>query len=107
MTATAIDNHSTASNDLAQARLLGSTSVSCVKLDLADPEAVSDLVKAHDCAISLLPASLHIKVAESCIANQTHLVTASYESADMEQLREKAQDAGVVSNIKIRCSRHA
>ena len=54
-----------------------------------------DLLRSSDAALSLLPASMHVPVAEECLALRTPLVTASYVSAEMEALHERAVRAGV------------
>jgi len=38
---------------------------------------------------SLLPAPFHPIVAKQCIANKTHMVTASYISPEMKQLQDR------------------
>jgi alpha-aminoadipic semialdehyde synthase len=38
---------------------------------------------------SLLPAAFHVDVAEVCIANRKHLVTASYISEGMRGLHDR------------------
>jgi saccharopine dehydrogenase-like NADP-dependent oxidoreductase len=49
-----------------------------------------------DIVISMLPASLHITVAKDCISLAKNLVTASYVSAEIADLDEKAKQAGVL-----------
>ena len=46
--------------------------------------------------VSLLPPPFHPGVAERCIAQGTHLVTASYVSDEMRALDGRAREAGVV-----------
>lgn len=54
------------------------------------------LVQDADIVISMLPASMHTKVAEDCIRFQKNMVTASYISPEMKALDQKAKDAGVI-----------
>ena len=67
----------------------------------ASPASASDwadicsLIDAADGALSLLPAPMHVSVAEECIARNTKLVTASYVSPEMQALSARAAEAGV------------
>lgn len=45
---------------------------------------------------SLLPAPMHVAVANHCIQHGKHLVTASYISPEMKALHERAQESNVV-----------
>jgi alpha-aminoadipic semialdehyde synthase len=58
-------------------------------LDITNKQTVGDLVKAHDVVISLVPATFHPSVAESCIENKKNMVTASYISPAMLKLHER------------------
>ncbi|KAI9193475.1 Saccharopine dehydrogenase-domain-containing protein [Polychytrium aggregatum] len=64
-------------------------------VDVKNQAQLQDLVSKHDIVVSLIPATMHIPVAESCIAQKKHMVTASYISPDMEKLHERAKAAGV------------
>ena len=59
-----------------------------VALDLNDARELASLVKGKDVVISLLPAPMHPAIAEECIRQKTHLVTASYESPAMRDMNE-------------------
>ncbi|EEB10070.1 aminoadipic semialdehyde synthase, putative [Pediculus humanus corporis] len=59
------------------------------------PDHLNDLVLSADMVISLLPYSLHHHVAECCINTKTHMVTASYCTAEMKELHQRALDAGI------------
>lgn len=92
-----------ASDDRAQAEDLAS-------VFKGDPERVSfelfrfpehtnklaRLVKDADVVISLLPATMHMPIAEEALKQRRHLVTASYVSPAMQALHRSAQDAGVI-----------
>ena len=70
--------------------------VSARTLDvLQDSAEVQEMCSAADCVVSLLPASMHVPIAEACIRTATPLVTASYVSADMQALHLRAVEAGV------------
>ena len=53
------------------------------------------IVNESDIVVSLLPASMHTSIAELCIESNVNLVTASYVSNEMQQLHEKAKNAGI------------
>ena len=52
-------------------------------------------ITASDVVVSLLPAPMHAKVAELCIATGTPLATASYVNDEMEALSGPARAAGI------------
>lgn len=74
---------------------------------------LSGIVAAHDIVISLLPATMHVKVAKvkffaphffflnsssktkECIAHGRHMITTSYVSPEMAELHEQAVAKGV------------
>ena len=92
----------TATNNLAEAQKLASTrDASRIKLAQVDvhpktvSEALQSVLSTADVVISLVPATLHLPVAESCIQLGTPLVTASYISPGMKALDAKAKTAGV------------
>jgi len=53
-------------------------------------------IKGSDIVISMLPASLHVKVAKDCIKFKKNLVTASYVSNEIAALNDAAKNAGVL-----------
>lgn len=61
-----------------------------------DEAAMAEFVKASDLVVSLLPATLHVKVAEKCIEYKTDMVTTSYISPQMRKLDQQAKDAGII-----------
>ncbi|MBN2537407.1 saccharopine dehydrogenase NADP-binding domain-containing protein [candidate division WOR-3 bacterium] len=64
---------------------------------LADDEAALDrLVGEHDLAVSLLPYTLHLKVARACLKHRKPMVTTSYVSDAMRALDGEAKAAGVI-----------
>lgn len=87
-----------ASNDLKEANSLVAShdNASAVSLNVPDESALQSLVGAVDLVISLLPVSLHAAVAKVCIANQKHLVTASYISPEMRSLHDQAIKADIL-----------
>ncbi|KAL1942345.1 hypothetical protein VTO73DRAFT_6409 [Trametes versicolor] len=87
-----------ASNSLADAKRLTDpyTNATPLLVDVSDPAAVERLVAGADVVISLLPVPFHPSVAELCIRNRKHLMTASYISPAMRALHQKAVEADVL-----------
>jgi len=65
-------------------------------LDSSNWEALDPLISRHDIVISMLPAHLHLPVAESCLTHKKHLVTASYLSDEMKALDEEVKKADLI-----------
>ncbi|RUP47188.1 Saccharopine dehydrogenase-domain-containing protein, partial [Jimgerdemannia flammicorona] len=85
------------SNSFQEAQNLaqGRPDTNVVGLDVDDKESLGRLVSGADVVVSLVPAFLHPKVAQACIDHRTHMVTASYVSADMRKLDESAKAVGI------------
>jgi len=64
-------------------------------LSESETATIAQLCADADCVVSLLPAPMHLAIAEKCIAGKTPLVTASYVSPEMRALDERAKQAGV------------
>jgi saccharopine dehydrogenase-like NADP-dependent oxidoreductase len=67
-----------------------------VRLDVDDHEALAGLVETADLVVSLLPAFLHVAVAEQCLEHGVPLVTTSYATEEMQALDTEARDRGVL-----------
>lgn len=65
-------------------------------LSLDDDAGLAALVGEADLVVSLLPYTLHVKVAKVAIARRVPLITTSYVSAEMRALDQAARDAGVL-----------
>ncbi len=76
------------STEAARERIGNNGQATATSFDITQ-QASSDIIKKHDVVISLIPASLHPKVAALCLQHDKHLFTASYVSDEM-----KAFDAG-------------
>jgi alpha-aminoadipic semialdehyde synthase len=57
--------------------------------------SLASLVSSHDLVVSLLPASMHVAVAELCLDRGKHFVSASYESPAMRGLDARAKQLGI------------
>lgn len=55
-------------------------------LNAKDRESLAKLVDSVDVVISLIPATMHLPVAQECLDKGKHLVTASYISQEMQEL---------------------
>ena len=62
----------------------------------AGNDLLPSLFAQCDVAISLLPATMHLPLAEEAIRQKKHFVTASYTSPAMRQLDEQAKQAGII-----------
>lgn len=67
-----------------------------IAFDIGNDEERRREIENHDLVISMLPAHMHLPVAETCIQFKKHLVTASYVSKDMALLHPAAVANGVI-----------
>lgn len=65
-------------------------------LDIFNDDERKNAIMDASIVVSMLPASLHIKVAKDCIAFKKHLVTASYISKEIKALDAEAKEHGLV-----------
>lgn len=66
------------------------------KFDVKDEEQLHNEVAEADVVISMVPAMFHQLVADACIKEAKHLVTASYVTPEMNALDEEAKSKGLV-----------
>jgi saccharopine dehydrogenase-like NADP-dependent oxidoreductase len=79
------------------ARILGGeTHGRALAVSMDDDARVASLVAEADLVVSLLPYTLHVKVAKIAIAHRVPLITTSYVSPEMRALDEAARGAGVL-----------
>lgn len=69
---------------------------SVVQLDIFNDEDRKKAIDSASIVISMLPARLHIKIAEDCIHFKKNLVTASYVSQEMKALDDEVKKNGLV-----------
>ncbi|MBU0492995.1 MAG: saccharopine dehydrogenase NADP-binding domain-containing protein [Chloroflexi bacterium] len=60
-----------------------------------NPAVIAELVPQADLAVSMLPYTYHVQIAQECIKHGKHLVTTSYVSDAMRALDGPAREAGV------------
>lgn len=81
---------------LVQDKIGSSPNATAISFDVFnDKQRVEEINKA-DIVISMLPASLHFKVAQDCVKYKKNLVTASYVSDEIKSLDEEAKKNGVL-----------
>lgn len=57
-----------------------------------DWDVLTQIVKPGDVLVSMLPATLHLTVAQFCLDKKAHFVSSSYISAEMADLNAQAKD---------------
>ena len=67
-----------------------------IQLDILNDDARKKAIEISSLVISMLPAHMHIKIAQDCIRYKKHLVTASYISKEIEALAAEAKKNGLV-----------
>lgn len=70
-----------------------------IALDMDEPgaeTALDRMVAETDLAVSLLPYTHHVRVAEACLRHRVHLVTTSYVSEAMADLDGAARERGIL-----------
>jgi saccharopine dehydrogenase-like NADP-dependent oxidoreductase len=70
--------------------------VEFMAMDIRDSEKLTGLVKNSVLVVSLLPATLHIEIAKTCLEYGKNLATASYISDEMKALDEEVKAAGLI-----------
>jgi saccharopine dehydrogenase-like NADP-dependent oxidoreductase len=81
---------------LVQDKIGSSPNATAISFDVFnDKQRVEEINKA-DIVISMLPASLHFKVAQDCVKYKKNLVTASYVSDEIKSLDEEAKKNSVL-----------
>jgi saccharopine dehydrogenase-like NADP-dependent oxidoreductase len=67
-----------------------------IQLDISNIEHRQQEIQKATIVISMLPAHLHVEIAEDCIVFKKHLVTASYISQKMQDLDSLAKENGLI-----------
>jgi len=66
------------------------------KFDANDEEQLIDEIGKSDVVLSMLPAMFHQLVADACLAEGKHLVTASYATQEMRNMDDEVKEKGLV-----------
>ena len=82
--------------DLAKKKVNNHTNAKAISFDVFDEEQRNDGIRNADIVVSMLPASMHILLAEDCVFQGKNMVTASYVSEEIAALNDKAVEKGVL-----------
>jgi saccharopine dehydrogenase-like NADP-dependent oxidoreductase len=77
--------------ELAQKKTNNHPNATPIALDIFNTQQRQEAIQKASLVISMLPAHLHIEVANDCILFQKHMVTASYISDEMQALDAAAK----------------
>jgi len=67
-----------------------------IAFDINNIEQRSDEIKNADIVVSMLPAFMHLQVANDCVKYGKHLVTASYISSEIAALDKEVKNKGLI-----------
>jgi saccharopine dehydrogenase-like NADP-dependent oxidoreductase len=87
-----------ASRTVAKAEELikGKSRGKAVSLDVSNRDSLDALIKGCDIAISLVPYTHHVTIAELCLKHRKNMITTSYVSDAMRALDGAAREAGIL-----------
>jgi len=80
----------------AEELVAGYTNGRALSLDINHSEKLEQAVKSHDIVVSLLPWTLHLKVADLCVKNNRNMATTSYVSDGMKALDPEVRERGLL-----------
>ena len=75
--------------EMVQEKLNNSPFGKAVSFDITDDTKRRSFISSSDIVISMLPPSLHVKVARDCLQFSKHLLTASYVDEEMRSLKNE------------------
>ena len=61
-----------------------------------DPDVLDKVISEVDIAISMVPKSIHIHVAKSCLRNRKSMVTTAYEIPELLALEKEVKERGML-----------
>ena len=82
--------------NLAEQKVNNHPAGNAIALDTADKQARRNSIAQADIVVSMLPAFMHITIANDCLALGKHLVTASYVSPEMQALHQEAKAKNLI-----------
>ncbi|HET6227655.1 MAG TPA: saccharopine dehydrogenase C-terminal domain-containing protein [Bacteroidia bacterium] len=82
--------------DLAKQKTANHKNATAIAFDINNEKQRTEQIQQADLVISMLPAFLHMNVAQDCIRYKKHMATASYVSKEMAALQEQAKAEGVI-----------
>ena len=77
-------------------KLRNSAHITLHTVDLSNGDRIRELIAGKWLTISMLPAFMHPQVAEFCVAEGSHMATASYESEEMRKLGPEIERKGLI-----------
>lgn len=80
----------------AQNKIMNHKNGSAIALNINNQKERQKAISEADIVISMLPASLHIKIAKDCLKFKKNLVTASYNSKEMLALNKKVIESNLI-----------
>jgi saccharopine dehydrogenase-like NADP-dependent oxidoreductase len=81
---------------LAEEKIKNHPRGTAISFDIQNTDLAEQQISKADVVISLLPPSLHLKVAHLCLKFGKHLLTASYVSSDLQALDNEAKTKGLL-----------
>lgn len=81
---------------LAQSKLNHHRNAVALELDIKNDVKRRDAISQADIVISMLPAYMHLEVAQDCLTYGKNLVTASYISKEMKAMDQEVKAKGLV-----------
>ena len=84
---------------LSQSKVSESDYSSAISFDVNNDEQREKIVSQSHLIISMLPAHMHVLLANDCIKYKKNMVTASYVSNEIKELHKKAKENNII-NLK-------
>ena len=82
--------------ELAQQKTGQHKNATAFVFDINNEQQRKEEIQQADLVISMLPAFLHMSVAQDCVNYKKHMATASYVSKEMAALNDEAKTKGVI-----------
>jgi saccharopine dehydrogenase-like NADP-dependent oxidoreductase len=82
--------------ELAQNKIQNHKNGFAIYFNTEDSELKENIIKTSDIVISMLPAALHLDIAQTCLKYKKHLLTASYISDELKKMDSAVREAGLV-----------
>jgi len=67
-----------------------------IEFNVLNEEQRAEQIQQHDVVVSLLPAKMHHIPAETCLKHNCHLITASYVSKELKQMKADASNKNLL-----------
>src|SRR5205085_3909506 len=84
------------SEEHARSRTGNHSASEAVGFNINNNDQKSKLINHSDIVISMLPANMHMSVATECLIQKKNLVTASYVSAEMQDMNNEIISSGLL-----------